>query len=433
MFFALELFIVARYKFRVSYRPTYILTYHDTVEPLLDSSTKSLFEPGEAEKKHSLSLQQSIKAACDRSDGWISFPEFMNIALYQPGLGYYSSGSQKFGEKGDFITAPEVSPLFGQCLAKQIADVLSDFKRTSDEKVVVLEFGAGSGVLAGDILSELERLDCLPDQYLIIELSAELQQRQKQLVAEKIPQLSTCVLWLDQLPEDVAQAVVIANEVLDAMPVECFRVNDNTTESLEVGIENVKLMARYVPASSQTIDKITDIKQRSEIEFSGVYSSEYNPAIRGWLSALENKIDKLVILLIDYGYNEKEYYHADRVNGTLMCYYQHRAHENFLWWPGLQDITAFVNFTDVAYCAVDLELEICGYTTQAAFLLANGLSELHAEQVTDDVRQQIELSQQIKTLTLPSEMGDRFKVMALAKNYEEPLQGFSMLDLRNRL
>ena len=400
---------------------------------MLASSTETLPEPDEAAKQHSLLLAQHIKAACNRADGWIRFPEFMNMALYQPGLGYYSSSLQKFGQKGDFITAPEVSALFGQCLAKQIAEILLNFQKSSDEKAVVLEFGAGSGVLAVAILQELERLGSLPEQYLIIELSAELQRRQKQVLREKVPHLFARVQWLEQLPEDVSNAVVIANEVLDAMPVECFRVKNKGIESLMVGVENDELMVRYTIADSKTVEKITSIKQRSEIEFSDDYCSEYNPAIKGWLSALECKIDKLVVLLIDYGYNEKEYYHADRVNGTLMCYYQHRAHDNFFWWPGLQDITAFVNFTDVAYSAVDLELDVSGYTTQAAFLLANGLSELHAEQVTDDVQQQIKLSQQIKTLTLPSEMGDRFKVMALVKNYEEPLQGFSMLDLRNRL
>lgn len=357
----------------------------------------------------------------------------MNIALYQPGLGYYSSGSQKFGQKGDFITAPEVSHLYGQCLAKQIAEVLRNFRMASDEKSTVLEFGAGSGVLAVDVLQELERLGCLPEQYLILELSAELRQRQQQILEEKVPHLFARVQWLDQLPDDVMNAVVIANEVLDAMPVECFRVHDNNVESLMVGVENDKLMARYTTADDKTVEKLETIRQRSEIDFSDDYCSEYNPAIKAWLSALDSKFENLVVLLIDYGYNEKEYYHADRVSGTLMCYYQHRAHDNFFWWPGLQDITAFVNFTDVAYCAVELDMEVSGYTTQAAFLLANGLSELHAEQVTDDVKQQIQLSQQIKTLTLPSEMGDRFKVMALVKNYEEPLIGFSMLDLRNRL
>jgi SAM-dependent MidA family methyltransferase len=404
---------------------------------VLDNSATGLPEPDEEAKKHSQLLKQCIRNACDHAEGWIRFSEFMNIALYQPGLGYYSGGLQKFGEKGDFITAPEVSPLFAQCLARQISEVLNNFDKTSEEKKFVLEFGAGSGILAADILLELENLGSLPEQYLILELSAELKQRQKETLKKKAQHLFECVQWLDRLPEEITNAIVIANEVLDAMPVECFRVTDNSNsnriESLMVGVENDSLISCYKPADINTVKKITSIQQRSEFVFLDDYCSEYNPAIHDWLSMLESTIENLVILLIDYGYNEKEYYHPDRNNGTLMCYYQHRAHDDFLWWPGLQDITAFVNFTDVAYSAVDLGMEVSGYTTQAAFLLANGLSELHASQVTDDVQKQVALSQQIKTLTLPSEMGDRFKVMVLTKNYDEPLTGFSMLDLRNRL
>jgi len=400
---------------------------------LLNSSTEVLAEPDEEAKQHSLLLRQSIKIACDKAAGWIRFSEYMNIALYEPALGYYSGGLQKFGQKGDFITAPEVSPLFGQCLAKQISEVIKNLQKSSDEKVFVIEFGAGSGVLAVDIMLQLEALECLPEGYLIIELSAELKQRQKHKIQEKAAHLLEYVQWLDQLPDDVSSAIIVANEVLDAMPVECFRMTGNGAESLMVGFENGELVSRYMPAEQYTVETVASIQQRSDIAFSENYISEYNPAISGWLSALENRIKNLVILLIDYGYNEKEYYHPDRTNGTLMCYYQHRAHDDYFWWPGLQDITAFVNFTDAAYCAVDLAMEVSGYTTQAAFLLANGLSDLHASQVTDEVQQQIKLSQQIKTLTLPSEMGDRFKVMALTKNYDEPLTGFSMLDLRNRL
>jgi len=415
------------------YLHPYILTHYDTVEALLNNSIEVLAEPGEEAKQHSLLLKHSIKTACDKAAGWIRFSDYMNIALYEPALGYYSGGLQKFGQKGDFITAPEVSPLFGQCLAKQISQVIKNLQKSSAEKNYVVEFGAGSGVLAVDIMLQLEALDCLPEAYLIIELSAELKQRQKQTIKKKAGHLLKYVRWLDQLPDDVNSAIIVANEVLDAMPVECFRMTDNGTESLMVGFENDELVSRYMPAEQSTVETVASIQQRSDVIFSENYISEYNPAISGWLSALEKRIKSLVILLIDYGYNEKEYYHPDRTNGTLMCYYQHRAHDDFFWWPGLQDITAFVNFTDVAYCAVDSGLEVSGYTTQAAFLLANGLSELHASQVTDEVQQQIKLSQQIKTLTLPSEMGDRFKVMALTKNYEEPLMGFSMLDLRNRL
>jgi SAM-dependent MidA family methyltransferase len=400
---------------------------------LLDSSAKTLPGPDEQAKKQSQLLLQSIQAACNQANGWIKFSEFMNIALYQPALGYYSGGLQKFGQQGDFITAPEVSALFGQCLANQISEVIINLRQSTAEKVHLVEFGAGSGLLAADVLLQLEKLDCLPASYFIIELSAELKQRQKQTIKKKAAQLLKYVQWLDQLPDDVSSAIVVANEVLDAMPVECFRVTHHGTESLMVGFENAKLVSRYIPAEKNTLATVESIRQRSDITFSENYISEYNPAVSGWLSALENRINNLVILLIDYGYNEKEYYHSDRVNGTLMCYYQHRAHDDFFWWPGLQDMTAFVNFTDVAYCAVDSGMEVSGYTTQAAFLLANGLSELHASQVTADVQQQVKLSQQIKTLTLPSEMGDRFKVMALTKNYDEPLTGFSMLDLRNRL
>ena len=380
---------------------------------------------------------QCIKSACVDAGGWIGFSEYMNIVLYQPGLGYYSGGLQKFGHRGDFVTAPEVSPMFGQCLAGQIYEVLKTYQKTSGGSAYVLEFGAGSGVLAADVLLMLDDLGLMPAQYFILELSAELKRRQKETIKKKVPHLYNYVLWLDQLPDDINNVIIIANEVLDAMPVECFRVSTkddkNAVESLMVGFEENNLVSRYKAADCNTVDMITTLESRSEIVFSDNYCSEYNPAIKGWLSALDSKIKNQVILLIDYGYNEKEYYHPDRNNGTLMCYYQHRAHDDFFWWPGLQDITAFVDFTDIAYSAVELGVEVAGYTTQAAFLLANGLSELHASQVTDDVQQQIKLSQQIKTLTLPSEMGDRFKVMALTKNYDEPLTGFSMLDLRNRL
>lgn len=400
---------------------------------MLNNSPDTLPEPDEAAKNRSQLVKKCVQAACGNADGWIPFSQYMDIVLYEPAIGYYTGGLQKFGEKGDFITAPEVSPLFGQCLASQIAEVLQRFKKTSDEKTAILEFGAGSGVLAADILLALEERGVLPDQYLILELSAELQQRQQEKIKDAAPHLYDRLTWLSELPTDVSRAVVIANEVLDAMPVECFKLTDNEIQSLMIGVQDEALVAQYIAADNNTIEAIKVIEQRSEIVFPEGFCSEYNPAIKGWLASLANKISNMVVLLIDYGYNEQEYYHSDRFAGTLMCYYRHRAHGNYLWWPGLQDVTAFVNFTDVAYSAVDLEMQVSGYTTQAAFLLSCGLADLHAAQVTDDVRQQVELSQQIKTLTLPSEMGDRFKVMALTKNYDQPLLGFSMLDLRNRL
>lgn len=367
-----------------------------------------------------------------RSGGEISFADFMEIALYQPALGYYSGGLQKFGEKGDFITAPEVSPLFGQCLANQVRDILLGFDGGAAASVLI-EFGAGSGVLMVELLLALDALDALPGTCFIVELSAELQSRQRHLLMDKVPHLADRVVWLDHLPDNVSQAVVIANEVLDAMPVDVFRVQEDEVETLCIGCDESGMIRRFEPAGEALKSKLNSIRQRSEIDFSEGYTSEFNHSLGPWLAALDAAVDTMILLAIDYGYNEREYYHPDRHQGTMMCYYRHRAHDDFFWWPGLQDITAFVNFTDVAYEAVALGMDVAGYTTQAAFLLANGLAELHAQQVTDDVAQQVSLSQQVKTLTLPSEMGDRFKVIALSKNYAEPLQGFSMLDLRNRL
>ncbi len=407
------------------------------VEPLKNSGIQALAEPDEEAKKRSQLLTSRIKEVCGDTGGMIRFSDFMNIALYEPELGYYSGGLQKFGEKGDFITAPEVSSFFGQCLANQLDEIFHEFKRTSDEAIYVVEFGAGSGILALDILLQLEKLGSLPEKYLILELSAELQHRQKQTIKQEAPHLYGYVYWLDKMPDGLTDVVVIANEVLDAMPVECFRVSDeddsSVIETLSVTVDDEKLVSRYLAADDAVVERIRSIEKRSDISFADGYSSEFNPAIDGWLAALEDVTERAVILLIDYGYNEAEYYHPDRNHGTLMCYYQHKAHTDYFWWPGLQDMTAFVNFTDVAYSAVDHGMQVSGYTTQAAFLLANGLSELHAAEVSDDIKQQVKLSQQIKTLTLPSEMGDRFKVMALTKNYDRPLKGFSMLDLRNRL
>ena len=357
------------------------------------------------------------------------------MALYEPGLGYYSGGLHKFGEAGDFVTAPEVSPLFGQCMAAQFVQITRQFSAGNHKPLCLLEPGAGSGRLAVDILQRLEQLACLPDTYYIIELSAELQQRQRRLLQESVPQLLDRVVWLTSVAQARADSnmVVIANEVLDAMPLEVFRFNAEQVESLRIVCRDGELRSRFTAAKDDVSNYLQAVRQRSVIDFPDGYQSEFNPAIKGWLQMFANHFEHLVMLLIDYGYNEREYYHPERTEGTLMCYYRHRAHSDFLWWPGLQDITAYVNFTDVAYGAEAVGLSVSGYTTQAAFLLASGLSELHAQQVSDDLQQQIKLSQQIKTLTLPSEMGERFKVMALTKGYDEPLSGFSMLDLRNRL
>lgn len=402
----------------------------------MDSNSGVLPEPNDEARGRSQALCEQIKDLCRSGsscqDSAMLFSEFMQQALYAPDLGYYSGGLQKFGAAGDFITAPEVSPLFSQCIAKQVADVLKHF-----ETPKLLEFGAGSGVMAADLLLELEQLGALPEQYLVIELSAELKQRQQETISNKAAHLLERVVWLEQLPEELFNGVVVANEVLDAMPVECFRITGDEVEILTIGVIGEELVSGYSKASESVVSKVRTIEARlqesREGSLSNGYCSEYNPLIMPWLDSIYRVLNQGLVLLIDYGYPISEYYHEERKTGTLMCHYQHRAHTDPLWYPGLQDITAFVDFTDVAYSAADVGFDISGYTTQAAFLIASGLDELHKLQVTDDPKQQIILAQQIKTLTLPSEMGERFKVMGLTKGFDEPLVGFSMQDLRNRL
>lgn len=394
----------------------------------MTQSADVLPEPDAAAKTWSQALCAQIEEQCNQSAGVIPFSEFMQMALYAPGFGYYSSDLRKFGAEGDFITAPEVSPLFAQCIARQVMDVLGDM-----DAPMVLEFGAGSGVMAADMLLELEQLEALPEQYLILELSASLKLRQQDTIKEKAAHLLDRVVWLDALPAEKISGVVVANEVLDAMPVECFRINDGAVERLYVHCRNNELTAEYKAADETIESAVRTIEDRIETSLPEGYRSEFNPAISGWLESIAATLEQGMVLLIDYGYAAAEYYHEERQMGTLMCHYQHRAHADPLWYPGLQDITAFVDFTDVAYSAVDAGFDVSGYTSQAMFLMGAGLDELHQRQVTDEVKNQVILAQQIKTLTLPSEMGERFKVMALTKNYDEPLRGFMMQDLRGRL
>lgn len=388
----------------------------------------SLPDPDDAAKQRSAELTAHIVEVCRQRGGSIAFSEFMQMALYQPGLGYYTGGLQKFGAAGDFVTAPELSPLFSQCIARQAAQVINALERAD-----ILEFGAGSGVMAADMLLELERLQALPEHYYILELGAELRQRQKQTIAEKAPHLLASVRWLDALPDRAIQGVVVANEVLDAMPVECFRVNEGAVERLCLSAADGRLQAGYAVADEDFARYVRLIEQHRGKPFETGYCSEFNPALDGWLAGVYAALSHGVVLLIDYGYVLSEYYLDERSRGTLMCHYQHRAHADPLWYPGLQDITAFVDFSSVADAADGAGFRVCGYTTQAMFLMGCGLGEIHQSLVSDDPRQQIMLAQQIKTLTLPSEMGERFKVMALSKHVDLSLIGFSLQDYRNRL
>ncbi len=382
-------------------------------------------EPDAEALAHSRRLTELIRREIDRGDGRIGFDRFMELALYAPGLGYYSSGTRKFGEAGDFITAPEVSPLFARCLARQCHQVLEGMPGGR-----LLEIGAGSGALGADLLAELEALDKLPEQYLFLEVSAELRERQRQTLQQRLPHLLERVRWLDDLPEAGFTGLVIANEVLDAMPVHRFRCKGGQVQEGWVAWQDGRFVSLWAPVQSSGLETaVTD----SLGPLADGYESEINLRAGPWLRALGERLAAGVLLLIDYGYPRREYYQPQRSRGTLICHYRHRAHSDPFFRVGLQDITAHVDFTAVAEAGEAAGLAVAGYATQAHFLIGCGLDRILAESNPEDPVSHLALMQGAKRLTLPSEMGERFKVLALARGWERPLIGFAVRDLQDRL
>lgn len=354
--------------------------------------------------QHSQRLVEMIAEEI-KAHGPITFKRYMELALYAPGLGYYSAGAQKFGADGDFVTAPEISPLFSQCLAGYCSQVISQIGGGD-----ILEFGAGSGVMAADILLELDRLDCLPERYYILEVSAELKQRQQQLIKQKIPSFFAKVVWLDALPEKSFNGVVLANEVLDAMPVHRFKKTPDGIKEWYVNFKNQKFTWHLGSPSTEKINKaLNDMRVKLE----DGYESEICLAVMPWIKSLASIINQGEIIVIDYGFPGAEYYHPQRSEGTLMCHYRHHAHSDPFYYPGLQDITAHVDFDLVVSAAQDAGLKVVGYKNQASFLLQNGLAT-KVDMQRLDLEQQMALAKQIKLLTLPTEMGELFKVLILS-------------------
>ncbi len=389
------------------------------------SLATSLPSPGHAAALHSARLSETIRQDIAAHGGWISFAHFMELALYAPGLGYYTAGAHKFGEAGDFITAPELSPLFGRTLARQVAEIMAD------SAPHIMELGAGSGKLACDILTELERTGQLPDRYSILEVSADLRERQQDLLQQRLPQLMDRLHWLDALPETFSGAI-IANEVLDALPVHRVRWQDSALNEIGVAMleDGFVWQARTMidPALSQAAQAI-----HAQISLPNGYVSEMCLAARGLINSLSQCLEQGAMLFMDYGFGAREYYHAQRDTGTLMCHYRHHAHDDPFFLPGLQDITAHVNFTDIAECGIDAGLELLGYTNQAFFLINNGITELLKDTGPENLRDYLPLSAQLQKLTSPAEMGELFKVIALGKNVANPLSGFARGDLSRML
>jgi SAM-dependent MidA family methyltransferase len=360
-----------------------------------------------------LSAEQStlcaayIRERIRDSGGSISFAEFMHYVLYAPGLGYYSAGARKFGADGDFVTAPEISPLFGKVLARQCARVLASVDAGS-----VLEFGAGSGRLAVDVLRALARLDALPAAYRIIEVSADLRERQQQLLSDELPELFDRVVWLDRMPES-HRGVVIANEVLDALPVERFLVKDGAVLQLRVTDELDEFVFVDEAAPGILVEAVKKIERGIGTTLPNNFVSEVSLSAPGWIADLAGSLESGFVFLFDYGVARAEYYAGDRAEGWLHCHFRHRAHSDPLILPGIQDLTAWVDFSAVATAAVEHGLVVAGYLSQAQFLLGGGL-ELEARDMSAlPLESQLEMANHIKMLTLPGEMGENVKCMGL--------------------
>ncbi len=383
------------------------------------------------ERAHSGRVTEHIRAFMRESGGVIGFDAWMRLALYAPGLGYYSAGATKLGSAGDFVTAPEISSLFSRCLARQCADVL---RVTGGE---VLELGAGSGRMAADVLTELAAIDCLPERYSILEVSADLAERQRRRIAELPHELSSRVQWLDRWTDRNMRGVVLANEVLDAMPVERFmlrvRPEGLDVRALGVGLTADSFEWRETSPSPELMHAVADIVEALPAPLPDGYVSEVCLAFQPWMASLAAQLEQGVALLIDYGLPRAHLYHPDRSTGTLRCHFRHRAHDNPFINVGLQDITAWVDFTRVAEAADSAGLEVLGFASQAAFLIGAGIESLlttEMQRASGDIREQARLAGEARRLLLPGEMGEVFKVIALGRGYESPLAGFATQSLQ---
>jgi len=382
-------------------------------------------------QRHSQTLTQLIHDAIREQGGWISFEHYMQMALYQPGLGYYTAGSERFGSDGDFVTAPMLGQLFAASLASQCAQIL-DF----DDCDTIVEFGAGNGDLAANILLNLARTGNLPDCYQIVETSPDLiarqQQRIKQLGFEKGDDLVACVEWLDTLPHEI-NGVVIGNEVVDAMPFKRFELGAEG-QIREIGVVSSERGLEWGAGQEISLPfSLPDCEQG--------YQSEWSPLSEAWVRSVGEKLETGVMFLIDYGFPEHEFYHPDRQQGTLMCHYRHHAHSDPFYWPGLQDITCHVNFSALARAGLDVGMELIGYNSQGEFLLACGLLNHMERQMSEaakltqsqQTKIQMMMAAEVKKLTLPHEMGELFKVIALGRNVDQVLSGFRSANKNHRL
>ena len=376
----------------------------------------NLPQPSPEALEQSGHLVARLHSLIEDQGGWISFATYMAEALYAPALGYYSGGARKFGAGGDFITAPELTPLFGQAIATQIQQIMEL------SAPHIIEAGAGTGLLAADLLLELELRGALPESYAILEVSGELRERQFDTLATKVPHLAPRVRWLDSLPEHFSGAL-LANEVLDVMPVHivAWRADGIFERGVALG-ESGQFVWADRPVNGKVAEAAEALARPLPSE--GEYVSELNLAGRAWIAELAKRLDKGAMLLVDYGYPRAEYYLDSRSTGTLLCYFRHHAHGDPFLWPGLNDITAFVDFTAIAEAGFEAGLDVLGYTDQANLLFNCGVLACLARRAPETSPDYIRSAKAVQRLTGPHEMGELFKVIAMGRGIEQPLIGF---------
>ncbi len=397
----------------------------------------SLPEPEPAAREHSAKLAGLIREQIAAAGGALPFWRYMELALYAPGLGYYSAGAHKFGASGDFVTAPELGGLFARCVADATAPVL----REVGADAVFLELGGGSGAFAEHALLRFAQVDALPTRYAILEPSADLRERQHVRLHAALPQdIAVRIEWLDGPPQHAWNGVLFANEVLDALPTTRFAMRDGEVLEECVGLDLLRqaqddrggFVRVERPADMLLTGALQNVERGLEQRFAEGYRSELLPQLPYWLDAVAGLLERGAILFTDYGYPRREFYSPERRDGTLICHYRHRAHANPFLWPGLQDITASVDFTALAEAGTRIGFELAGYCAQAQFLIGNGLGDaLEAAQELPEI-ERLRIVQEAKKLTLPGEMGERFQAMGFQRGVDfEP--AFALGDLSGRL
>ena len=402
------------------------------------------------EAAHAARVRAHLVAGLQAAGGRWPFAAFMAEALYAPGLGYYAAGARKFGPAGDFITAPEVSPLFGDCLARQVAEVFGNLRVAAGPPLTLVEYGAGSGTLAVQVLQRLAELGELPDTYAIVEVSAELRERQTEAVARLPPALASRVRWWPGHAAAPWRGVLVANEVLDALPVERLRIGGEGLEQRFVAANASGLALDWQPAVPALRAWFADIAKELPLplSLSLPVGTEFEACLAAgpWVQDALAQLTAGVALYIDYGLPRAQLYSPTRPRGTFSAFCRHRQHEDALWHPGLQDLTAWVDFTGVAEAGLAAGACVAGFTTQAQFLVNAGLDAAYAARLAGlEAGEPVEagaatrtlrlaaLAQGAQRLLMPQEMGERFKVLSLAKGYDEPLVGFARRDLTDTL